>query len=172
MGKHHSPNHSPNLCHILGPILDNTLGMEKQVNYICKSRYYRIRNTGLIRKYINDETCRTLVRDFIISRLDYDNDRLYNIPLSLWQTVYSEWRTVLLVWWHVLEKGNIWHQFCTRKGEHITLVLFQLHWLPVRFRSCFINSIIEWNSTTVSKRSARKTYTRENAPIWVKKAIQ
>ena len=32
----------------LGLMLDNTLGMEKQVNYICKSCYYQIRNIGLI----------------------------------------------------------------------------------------------------------------------------
>ena len=57
----------------LGLILDNTLGMEKQVNSICKSCYYQIRNIGLIRKYINDETCKTLVQALIISRLDYGN---------------------------------------------------------------------------------------------------
>ena len=40
-------------------ILDNTLGTEKQVNSICKSCHYQIRNIGLIRKYINDYTCKT-----------------------------------------------------------------------------------------------------------------
>ena len=40
-------------------IMDNTLGMEKQVNSICKSCYYQIRNIGLISKYINDEICKT-----------------------------------------------------------------------------------------------------------------
>ena len=34
-------------------ILDNTLGTEKQVNFIIKSCYYQIRNIGPIRKYIN-----------------------------------------------------------------------------------------------------------------------
>ena len=53
----------------IGFILDNTLGIEKQVNSICKSCYYKIRNIGLIRKYINDETCKTLVQALIISRL-------------------------------------------------------------------------------------------------------
>ena len=43
----------------LGLILNNTVGMEKQMNYICKSCYYQIRNIGLIRKYINDKTCKT-----------------------------------------------------------------------------------------------------------------
>jgi len=42
----------------LGLLLDNTLGMEKQVNYIYKSCYYKIRNIGFIRKYINGETSR------------------------------------------------------------------------------------------------------------------
>ena len=43
----------------LGFILDNTLEIEKQVNSICKSCYYQIRNIGLICKYINDVTCKT-----------------------------------------------------------------------------------------------------------------
>ena len=60
-------------------ILDNTRGKEKQVNSTCKSCYYQIRNIGLNHNYINDETCRTLVRDFIIFRLDYGNALVYNI---------------------------------------------------------------------------------------------
>jgi len=62
----------------LGLILDNTLGMEKQVNSICKSCYYQIRNKGLISKYVNDETWKTLVQALIISRLDNGNALLYN----------------------------------------------------------------------------------------------
>ena len=46
----------------LGLILDNGLGMEKQVIAICKSGYYQIRNIGCIRKCINDEICKTLVQ--------------------------------------------------------------------------------------------------------------
>jgi len=43
-------------------ILDNALRIEKkQVNCICESCYYQIGNILLIRKYINNETCRTLV---------------------------------------------------------------------------------------------------------------
>jgi len=83
--------------------------MEKQANYICKSCYYQIRNIEFIRNYINDETCKTLVQALIISRLNYGNALLYNIPLSLslWNTAYSEHITVLHVWWHALAKGNI-----------------------------------------------------------------
>jgi len=67
----------------LGFILDNNLGMEKQVTSICKSSYYQIRNIGLIHKYINDETCMTLVQAVII--LDWTMAMhliLYNIAVS------------------------------------------------------------------------------------------
>jgi len=50
----------------LGLILDNTLGMDNQVNSICMSFYYQMRNMGLICKYTNDETCKNLVQALII----------------------------------------------------------------------------------------------------------
>jgi len=54
----------------LGLILDNTPGMEKQVNFIRKSSYYQLENMGLIRKYINGETWTTLVEALIIVLLN------------------------------------------------------------------------------------------------------
>ena len=42
--------HSSTSVENLGIISDNTLAKEKQVNYICKSCYYQIRNVGLIPK--------------------------------------------------------------------------------------------------------------------------
>jgi len=80
---------------------------------------------GLIRKYINDETCWTLVQALVISRLDYGNALLYNIPLS---------PTNRLQWVHNCAARLVTR---TRKREHITPVLFQFHWLPVRSRSLY-----------------------------------
>ena len=59
-------NTSMSLRHI-ELISDNIIGMEKQVNYVCKSSYYQIRNIRLIHKYINYETCKTLIQALIIS---------------------------------------------------------------------------------------------------------
>ena len=61
---------------ILELIRDSTLGIEKQVNYICKSYDYQIRNISFICKYINDDTGKT-----IISRLDFGDFRY--IPLTV-----------------------------------------------------------------------------------------
>ena len=46
----------------LNPVLDNNLGVEKEVNSICKSCYHQIRIIGLIHNNINDEICKTLVQ--------------------------------------------------------------------------------------------------------------
>jgi len=78
-----------------------------------------------ILKYINDETCKTLVEALIIFRLDYGNALLYNIPLSLRN--------------HLQRVQNCAARLVTRtrKREHITPVWFQLHWVPIRFRSLY-----------------------------------
>ena len=78
--------------------------------------YYQIRNVGLFGKCINAKTCKTLVQSFVISGLDNGNARLYNIPLS--------------------DRPPTAARLVTRprKREHITPVLFHLHFLPVRFR--------------------------------------
>ena len=62
----------------LGFVLDNTLRMEKKVNYKCKSCCYQIRNVGLICKYINDGTCNILAHAFIMYRLGYGNAMSFN----------------------------------------------------------------------------------------------
>ena len=99
--------------------------MQKQVNCIFNSCYYQIRNIGLIRKYIYDETCKTLVQALIVSRLNYGNALLYNSPLSLTNRLQRMQNCVARL------------LTCTREREHITPVLFQLHWLSVRFRSMY-----------------------------------
>jgi len=109
----------------LGLILDNTLDMDKKVNSLCKSCYYQIRNIIFIRKYINDEIWKTLVQTLINSRVVYGNVLLYNIPLTLTNHLQRV---------HNCAARLVTH---TRKRGHITPVLFQLYWLPVRFRSMY-----------------------------------
>jgi len=40
-------------------ILDYTLRMERQVNYLCNSCYYEIRRIGFIPKYTSNKTSKT-----------------------------------------------------------------------------------------------------------------
>ena len=134
--------------------------MKKQVNSICKSSYFQIRNIGLIWKYINNETCKTLIQALIISQLDYGNVLLYNMPLSLTNSLQrvQDCDAPLVTRIH--------------KREHITPVLFQLHWLPVHLRSLYK---ILFRTFKVLSRTApmylcdliKKIYTSETDVIWV-----
>ena len=106
----------------LGVLLDRHLNMEKQVNAISKSCFYQIRNIGQIRRYITNEACKTLVQALITSRLDYANSLLYGIPSSLLGRLQRVQNTAARL------------VTLTRKRDHITPILKQLHWLPVEYR--------------------------------------
>ena len=107
----------------LGVYMDSALTMEKQVNAVTKSCYYQIRNIGHTRHYISNEACKVLVHSLVTSRLDYGNAVLYGIP----QTLSGRLQRVQNYAARLITR--------TRKREHITPVLCQLHWLPVLYRS-------------------------------------
>ncbi|XP_077998734.1 uncharacterized protein LOC144451705 [Glandiceps talaboti] len=106
----------------LGTMFDSRMDMEKQVTQVCKSSYYHIKNIGKIRKYLTDDAVKLLVHAFVTSRVDYCNSLLYRIPLSSIRK-------------HQLVQ-NTAVQFITktRKYDHITGVLQNLHWLPISER--------------------------------------
>ena len=85
--------------------------LEKRVNSICKSCYYQRRNIGLIHKHINDEICQNLIS--------------LSLSLSLTKSVQRVQNCVA----RLVTR--------THKREHITPVMFQLHWLPVSFRTLY-----------------------------------
>jgi len=70
-------------------------------------------------------TTNTLVQAFISCRLDYCNSLLYGIDDGLLQRLQSV--------------QNVAARLVTgaRRSDHITPVLRQLHWLPVRQRVAF-----------------------------------
>ena len=81
-----------------------------------------MRNIGAIRSHLIDSVTASLVHSLVTSRLNYFNSLLYGLPdnkLSRLQRIQ-----------------NIAARIVTRlpKQDHITPVLEQLHWLPVRMR--------------------------------------
>jgi len=84
----------------------------------------------MVRSSLTFEAAKTLVHAFVSSRLDYCNSLLYGIGdglLTKLQTVQNAAARVVTG---------------TRKFDHITPVLRQLHWLPVRQRITFKLSMI------------------------------
>lgn len=103
----------------LGVILDDTLTMTSHVNNICRSASFAIRKIGKLRRYLDQNSAEKLVHAYVTSRLDSCNALLYGLPdkeLAKLQRMQNTAARVITR---------------TRKQDHITPVLHELHWLPV-----------------------------------------
>ena len=106
----------------LGVLLDKHLTMEKQINATVRSCYFNIRNIGKIRKYIDEDACKTLVQSLVTSRLDYANALYAGLPHSVLHRL------------QLVQNSAARHITRTSRREHIKPVLCKLHWLPVEYR--------------------------------------
>ena len=100
------------------------MSMDKQINSICQSAFYHMRN---ISKHLSFRHCETLIHAFVTSKIDH-----YNILLSgLRQDQVRKLQYVQNSAARLLTGS--------RKHEHITpdCVLRDLHWLPVHERIHF-----------------------------------
>ena len=68
---------------------------------------------------------KTLIHAYITSRLDYCNGLLYRLPTNLVAKLQSILNTAARL------------VTITRKYEHITPVMINLHWLPIQYRIQF-----------------------------------
>ena len=109
----------------LGTWFDSHLDMSTHVSKTCASAFYYLYNIRHIRKYLSREFTERLVHAFITSRLDYCNGLLYGAPeyqIKKPQRVMNA--SARLV-------------YCPPKYCHVTPLLRELHWLPVRLRVDF-----------------------------------
>ena len=83
----------------------------------CKSAFYHLGNIYKIRRFLTPDTTKSIVHDFVTSRIDYCNSLLYGLP---------NW---------VLEKKNLQYVqnsaarliYLSRKFDHVTPLLITLH---------------------------------------------
>ena len=101
-------------------LLDSNLSIEGQIKSIIKKCFFNICNIGKIRKYLDEDSCKMLVNNLIISHLDYCNalyHGLLDCVLNQLQRVQNTAATLVS---------------CIRKSALITPVLIKLRWLPVQ----------------------------------------
>ena len=87
--------------------------------------FYRIRNISRIRPCHSIDSTKTLVHAIVTSRLDHCNSLLYGLPDYLIQRLQYVMNAAAKV------------ITCKRKFDHVTPLLIELHWLPVRQRIVF-----------------------------------
>ena len=109
----------------LGVIFDSTCSLRDHVADVCRSINFNLYSIGKIRKYLDRPTVEKLVNATITSRLDYCNSLMFGIPKEL--IIQLQMRQN-----HAARVITQW-----RKYDHITPVLVDLHWLPVKQRIGF-----------------------------------
>jgi hypothetical protein len=106
----------------IGVTFDNSLSMEAHVTTVCRSIFMNIRNIRQICSFLDENAVKTLVHATITSRLDYCNSLLIGIPSSQLDRLQRAQNTAARLITH------------TKRFDHITPVLLELHWLPIRQR--------------------------------------
>ena len=109
----------------LGVLLDPCVTMESCINQVCKSCYFYIHNFNRVKGFLDFETLEKLIHCFISSKLDYCN----SLFLGLSDKLINRFQRVQNAAARVLTGAP--------RYEHISPVLFQLHWLPVEARVHF-----------------------------------
>jgi hypothetical protein len=106
----------------LGILFEDTLSMEKHISNVCRAGWAGIRRIGKLRKYLDEAATEKLAHAFITSRIDCCNSLLLGLPNRLIQ--------------HLQRLQNVTARLvcCAKRAEHITPILYKLHWLPVQQR--------------------------------------
>jgi hypothetical protein len=103
---------------------DNTLCMQKLMSSVSRTCYKQLHNIGRIRSLITDDTCKTLARALVTSRLDYASALLCGINKLTWLN-YRKYKT----WLH----GSSLEP----RETNTTPVLKSVYWLPMEMRIDF-----------------------------------
>ena len=109
----------------LGVVMDCTLSMLDHVNHVRKSGFYYLNWIKRIRNCLTDEAAKAIVHALVISKIDYCNGLLINLP----SCVIDKLQHLMNAAARVISR--------TPRRQSITPVLRQLHWLPVCKRSEF-----------------------------------
>ena len=109
--------------------------MSGHVKNLCRTVSLAIRNTGRIRKYLDQPTTVRLVDAFVPFKFDYCNSVLYGLPakqLSKLQCLQNSAARLVTK---------------AKRRDHITPVLRQLHCLPINQRIVFKVLLITFKIT-------------------------
>ena len=106
----------------LGFIMDSRLTMSDHVSSVVRSCFFQLRQLRSVRHSLPVEARRSLIHCFISCRIDYCNANLYGISGILLRRLQTVLNAAARL---VVDAG---------KRQHMTPILKDLHWLPVKER--------------------------------------
>jgi len=109
----------------LGVIFQSDLSLDDHISSTVKSAYFQLHNIARIRACLDKDTTSKLVHAFVTSRLDFCNSLLTGLPACAIRRLQ-------------LVQNSAARLVCReRRSCHITPLLADLHWLPVKQRIDF-----------------------------------
>ncbi len=106
----------------LGATFDTHMTMVPHINNVTRTSYFHLQTLSRIRRHVDKDTCAAAARALILSRLDYANSLLAGVPDNAMHKL------------QVVQNNAARLVTRTSRRAHITPVLRDLHWLPVRQR--------------------------------------
>jgi len=100
----------------LGVVIDSCLTMADHVSAICRFGYFQLLQLHPVARSLTADAAKTIVHAFVACRLDYCNTLLHGITDLLFRQLQCIQNAAATG---------------TRRRDHITPVLKDLHWLPV-----------------------------------------
>ena len=109
----------------IGAMFDPQLKMNIQVSSACKSAWYRLYQIGKIRPYLSADQTKSIIHAYVTSKLDQNNSLLIGCP------------DVLINRLQKVQNAAAKLIFQASKYDHVTILLKELHWLPLNQRIVF-----------------------------------
>ena len=106
----------------LGVILDSTLSMEQAVSHVRQTCFLELRKIAYVRPFLSENATKTLVTALVTSKLDYCNSLYFSMTEDRFERLQKIQNYA----------ARLIKQIPRR--QHITPVLKDLHWLPVKAR--------------------------------------
>jgi hypothetical protein len=109
----------------LGAMFKNHLSMDSQISHTTKSVYFHQRRIAKIKHNLSPSACTRAIHATVTSRLDFNNGLLDSISTSRLRKL------------QVAQNSAARLLTSTPKQHHITPILKELHWLPIKERCQF-----------------------------------
>jgi len=123
----------------LGVTIDNKLLFNEHVNNVCKAAHYHVRALRHVRKFITEDTAKTIASALVGARLDYCNAVLYGTSqanIDKLQRVQNALARAVKI---------------RSKFDHATPLLSELHWLPIEARIRYKIAVLTFKTITLNK---------------------
>jgi len=114
----------------LGVLLDSELTMANLIAALSRSCFFHLRRLRFIKQSLTPDANKTLVHAFVSNRLDCCNGLLAGVSNQLLQRL------------QVVQNAASRLVIGARRSEHLSPILRDLHWLPVRQRIIFKTAVL------------------------------